>query len=548
MMNFVPGRVATLADVATWAEKNRGIDDCRALARVERLWENVPLSARKADLAAFDTQFPLHGFDPTLHKSEAAYRAWRRKVMAVIKGYLRQTAPTPVQAAIDAPDDVAWAWRQLLDVIRIYCHHKEGALFSGPRVIPIVGLSKRAIMHRVAPKDLAKHHLAKIGDGLDGNDRKSIKSALHNLNMMRSVPDIAALLPEEEYCLTPWPRRHAIRPLPLALQAQIQAWLDVSCGGHFDPVADAMVGGTSKGDRDKKSVSLRRYCEAALTIDPRQSTTESLAALIVPDIAIGVLRHWIEAKGKKKVKDRTISAYFRGVKTVAAHNGLDMSVFQTLERTTTVLQQGKRADQGMSLKVRKFCEGLMNDRALQGRMMTLHIQARRLAQSLLDRADAENRELSPREAERIRQFGAFAVFCAVEVCGVPLRIQNVMTLRLQGPEANFLMPTKATPFARMLLSGNNVKNRKRIEAALRQDRRNGLDTVLWYVRHVRPLYRYAATSDYLFPAVTSSSALSEKLFREWFKKISRSLGLPMLPHNFRHGLASLLNRAGSAGG
>ncbi len=197
----------------------------------------------------------------------------------------------------------------------------------------------------------------------------------------------------------------------------------------------------------------------------------------------------------------------------------------------------------MSPAARKFCEALLGSKSLQQRLFTLHVRARRLAQSLLDRAAAENRELSGRELERIRQLGVFAAFCAIETCGTPLRIENVMTLRFRGADANFLLPSHAKPSARILLPGKKVKNKKPVEARLQEDRRHGLDTVMWYIKHVRPLFAHSEGSDYLFPAIKSANALKNGLFRNWFVTISRSLELKMRPHNFRHGLASLLIHA-----
>jgi integrase len=43
--------------------------------------------------------------------------------------------------------------------------------------------------------------------------------------------------------------------------------------------------------------------------------------------------------------------------------------------------------------------------------------------------------------------------------------------------------------------------------------------------------------------VTSAGCLDGRVFRGWFKRISRQLGIPMCPHNFRHALASLLIKA-----
>ncbi|MBC2835157.1 site-specific integrase [Paragemmobacter straminiformis] len=539
MMNIIPGRASSFADVVEWARLNRGLDDFRAVARVEKLWENVPLFSRPADLGGFEKQFPLHGFDPAVHKSEFAYKAWRRKVVSVLKAFAaRQTTSSALVKQVET-DGVQLVWQRLLGLVVQHVESSAEPALKPQQMLPVQFLSRHSVRLGITPADLSAQTLTRLGADLDGNDRRTVIAALRILNRLRSVPRIEALLGAEAYTLSPWPRRHAIGELPEALRSEIEQWLDVSCGGSFDLVADMLINATSKSDRAKKSVALRRFCEAAIEVDPARNCS-TLAEFMNVEIATAVLRRWLQHGDKKRLSNRTISSYFKAVKTVAAHNQVDVAGFCVLERTTVVLTEGRRDGDIMSLRVRKFCETLLGTKSLQVKLLTLHVQARRLAQSLLDRAEANERELSGMELYRVRQLGAFAAFCAIETCAVPLRIENVMRLTFRGPDANLLMPTTATPFARIMLPGKVVKNQKPVDAALRQDRRNGLDTLRWYLSQVRPLFPSSDGNDHLFPAVRGDGPLSKTLFRNWFIKISRSLGLPMRPHNFRHGLASLL--------
>lgn len=542
MMNFIPGRAATFQAVADWAEYHRQIDDRRALARVVELWDHVPLSARKLDLEAFEQRFPVKGFDPTRHKSEAAYKAWRRKVGAVLKAYLAATGPRPaptVPASVDPARNARARWDRLLAAIEAYVDTVGCDSFPPQRLIPITSLARRAAALGLGPLDLEGAALASLGAGLTGNERRSVIGGLRNLNALRGTATIAALLPACPYSLTPWPRRGKIAELPASLQGQIAAWLDRSCGGKWDPVAHQRIEGTSADDRSKKDVALRRYCAAALAEFPELGSEVRLDDLMTYDICVAVLRHWM-TKSSRPLTARTIEAYHRAVKTVAAHNDVDVSEIAALEKTSAMLIEGKQDGKSMSPRVRRFCEDLLANKAMQTALLTMHIRARRLAQSLFDRAAAAGRPLSEREAERIRQLGVIAAFCAIETCAAPLRIENVANLRLRGEGADLLLPNRATPHARILLPGARVKNGAAIEASLRQDHRNGLDTLLWYVEKVRPLFPSHQTSEYLFPAVRSTGGLDKKLLRDWFIRLSRGLGLPMRPHNFRHAIASML--------
>ena len=60
------------------------------------------------------------------------------------------------------------------------------------------------------------------------------------------------------------------------------------------------------------------------------------------------------------------------------------------------------------------------------------------------------------------------------------------------------------------------------------------------MREIRPLFPGAEDSDYLFPGLNDPGGLRYGTLLEWFKTLTREAGLPMMPHKFRHGLASLL--------
>lgn len=66
--------------------------------------------------------------------------------------------------------------------------------------------------------------------------------------------------------------------------------------------------------------------------------------------------------------------------------------------------------------------------------------------------------------------------------------------------------------------------------------------VEWYLEHIRPRIPWADRSEYLFPGYNGKS-ISDKALRNWLQHHSRDLGIPMSPHNFRHGLASLWLRS-----
>ena len=539
MMNFMPTRSVTLSDVAVWAEKERQVDDRRALARVATLWQNVPLASRKLDVSAFETHFPLHGFDAAQHKSEAAYKAWRRKVIAVLKAYVAHSAPKPVALPVAPKDPAPQDWDHLITVVEDTAAAGEPAPFSSKRVIPVKVLARLARPHGISPKSLTAENLRSLAAGLTGHERSSIIRALRNLNMLRAIPEIASLLPSDMFPLDFLPRKGVIGDLPEPISLQIESWLDTSCAGTWDTVAQVWSDGTSAHDRQNKSVALRRYCVAAIAECPALPPEIGLSDLITEDLMVKVLRRWLGETGKP-LKDRSVMTYYSSVKAVAAHNGIDVSIFDALEKSTAALRRGKISGKSMSQRTQKFCASLLDSPALQTRLLTLHIRARKLAQLIFDRAAADKRELSAVEAGRVRQLGTVAAFAAIETCAAPFRIERVTQFVLSGPSADVLLPAKGIPTARFLRSAKQNPNKRTIAAALKQDRRNGLDTLMWYIEHVRPLFTEGHASEYLFPAVGSLGPMRKTMLYGWFKKLSRQLGIPMTPHNFRHAIASLL--------
>lgn len=540
MLNIVPGQSTTFEDIAEWAAAKRQIDDRRALARVAELWDNVPLAARKADLSVFERKFPLHGFDPNVHKSDAAYKAWRRKVIAILKAYAADKAPRPVPSAKPLAEAQLSGWDDLLaEIDHVTDGVDQDALYKRQRAIPIRTLARLARALKLGPKDLTVDTLQALAKPLVSSERDSLMRALRNLNLMRAVPEIAALLPEAAYPLNILPRRGAIKELPQHIAQEIEVWLDVSCGGKWDPVAQVAMNGTSTHDRDKKRIAMRRFCATAFQEVPELVNVGTIAELLTEETMTLVLRAWMQEENKP-LSARSITTYFVNIKTVAAHNELDGSVFDHLEETATVLKAGKTAGKSMSPKTKKFCASLLDNPALQTKLLTLHVRARRVAAMIFDRAEKEKRDLSATEIGRIRQLGAVAAFSAIETCAAPYRIERMTLFRISGPKADVLLPSQSILTARFLLPEVQNKIKRVVAVSMKQDKRNGLDTLLWYIKRVRPLFSEAGESEYLFPAVQSRGPMRKTMLTGWFKKLSRQLGIPMTPHNFRHAMASML--------
>ncbi|WP_417273737.1 hypothetical protein [Celeribacter halophilus] len=85
---------------------------------------------------------------------------------------------------------------------------------------------------------------------------------------------------------------------------------------------------------------------------------------------------------------------------------------------------------------------------------------------------------------------------------------------------------------------------------IRDDKYFGHDVLDWYLKTSRPLFDFAnpeycqeqqcAQATHLFMSEKSAKPLSGSMLHRWLTRSSAEIGLPMYPHNFRHGFATLL--------
>lgn len=537
MLDTTLGRTGTLQDVATWTQANRCIDTYRAVMRCATLWDHSTLAQLPGDADAFEKRFPRDGYDPDLHKSEPAYRAWRVKVLSALHAYAARNAVSTEGTAVHSP--VVDMWDELKR--RLSSLTGEDGLIPHQATLPVIALSHVAIQYRLRPSDLDPARLASLGSLLTSNERQQVRRALKALTRFKEVAKLDDLLPIDPFPEKPWTPMARIDDLPGCLVAEIAAWIDTANGAAFDPVAQTMDGGNSKADRVIKDTALRRYCATARKLEAVASPDVPLAAFFRKDVATAVVRDWMS----DGLTPRTIWTYLRNSVTVAARNGVDVSWLEDLKERSNTIKEGKKSSGEMAPKVIAFCKKVLDQPALQTRLLTLHIRARRVAQAILDRAHEAGRDLTGREVERVRQLGSVAVFSAIETVAAPFRIENTLSTVFRGDVGRTLfLPIAASNFAKFVYPELVTKNNEQIEVKLIEDRRHGLDTLMWYLRVIRPLYPHHETSNFLFPSVEKPGVrIRNTAFREWFRKITRSLGVPMTPHNFRHALASMMIRA-----
>lgn len=111
MSFFTPIAPMTFQNVLDWTIAQDKKDYVSPVKRCSELYKNRHLQDIPADLDEFKRRFPLGGFDPRHFKTEKAYKAWRRKVSAAIKGATGQLQEEQERRARQD------AWAELIDAL-----------------------------------------------------------------------------------------------------------------------------------------------------------------------------------------------------------------------------------------------------------------------------------------------------------------------------------------------------------------------------------------------------------------------------------------------
>ncbi|MBO9436473.1 tyrosine-type recombinase/integrase [Ruegeria sp. R13_0] len=537
MSFFKPIAPMTMQDVLEWTIAHNKDDYVNPVKKCEERYDHRALSDIPADLDDFHKRFPLKGYKPGLGRTEEAYKAWRRKVQAAIKGASGQLAEEQERRARQD------AWADLIDALEPLTGMPEEAMYPHQVLIPIRKLADLARQHGKEPSHVSQEWLTTLRSQVSANEWASLQNALCRLNHFRYLSSVQSLLPAEPFTEPKVLRDNVLPGVPDHISEEIKEWVETSTRGEYDPVEERYEQGTSEADIAQKTAALRKFVSTLSECIPI-STDQQLRDLLTPDNATLVVRKWtINTDGHGKITARTAHDYLKAIRVVMARNGLSPDKLKEHLKTNRFLREGKEQGKKMSTRARTFCETLLGSQKRTLTFLSLHVQLRNTTENLLAEYTACCRNLPQREMEKVRALGSVAAICALETRGAPLRIDNALSLRFRGNDITFHLPTAMTDHATITLSPEHTKNDNEVWAPIERGNLNGLEVIEWYMEKIRPLYPHADASDFLFPGIEASRHLPYETFLGWFKRETRDAGLPMTPHNFRHGLASLLIEA-----
>lgn len=391
---------------------------------------------------------------------------------------------------------------------------------------------------------------------------KLLKSYLHIKQVAQYLPDTIDI-------------EAAQRRIKNVLPAHVDAWIgevievgrlsnarfDKTTGKHSDAWEPTTVATYTS--------AMRRYVWSASKEHGGLIDLEALtdfSKLFTEEVALTVVADWNNrSETPNRMSARSAYEYISAIMTVLDRNDMDAEHLGEVRSNSAFLMQGKNATIEMSPKNIAFCRPIIESPHERRRFLTQHFAYRDRAEHIL----ATDKTLTASQLREARMYGTCACFAAIELCGAPNRVSNVLQLRHRGPTANLFLPNRHADHYEIALVRNEMKVKKGKQVPRQKVRRNkleGAQTLEWYLKTIRPLFQYGnprwcagdnqpldnvrfgkvtdpsqrAESIYLFVANESASHLSKSRFYIYLCEASEAIGMPMTPHNYRHGVASIL--------
>ncbi|MEX1662154.1 hypothetical protein AB4874_10915 [Thioclava sp. 15-R06ZXC-3] len=530
---------STMSDVFVWLKTDRVYSDATIVdyssqvMRTKSLANENDLKNIPADLQAFENRFPRNKRFPNEFRSVDAYWAWRKKMISILRGFHGiHAAKKERKGRIDA-------WAEFIEYAAANVGVGTGLLPQ--TLIPIHVLIDVAREENISPKEVTNEWLSQKYQEVSNIARRSALSrAVDNINVLRSrSPKIDNIFLTESLRNPKKTLRAKNIGLSGLIKQEIDALIELHCRGILDPILEEEIGEKSASTKAVYYAALVKYIDSAIRCGALTRDTAHLRHAFEKTVFIPTMRSWMtEADSSRKISDRSIFHYTQCLLGLATTLSVgDVSFIEAALTGNRIIQKGRKDSKVMPLKTRDFCERLLRNRDLELKFLSSHINFQRQANDLIE----TDRNFFGRET-KIIQLGCLAAFSAIALWSVPLRISNMLNLRHLGPEPNLIQPARRKGEWHLLLKAEEVKNRRDIKAPISDGPTKALTVLKWYLAEIRPRIPLANESNYFFCGFRGPS-LSAGSMRNWLLEHSSKLGIPMDPHNFRHGLASLYLRS-----
>ena len=489
------------------------------------------------NLEWFDRMFPVDGWDPTVMSFEqATYQDYRNRVRPTLEEMLGVSEEKKyIRAAVDMWDEAAVEFERL-DTIK--------GRNSSQKMIPIRStLTMAARRASLGPGDLDQSAFMELHDDAKKSERTSLRSASRMISEgQKKSTAIARMFPHPIQPITvTGPFRYAV---PAHFATEVDEFVERAARIRYIRAKKV-----HEYVKDRTRTGLKTTLHAVIDglvatghLDPHSN---SFALVLEDPLALeDFLGHIVDRIGEDGITARHATTLVGRLPAILDRNGIESRVLR--EMIKEVEELGHYSDKaGMPDKTKRLCRTLIEKRKFRNNFLLAHARPRRIAQDLLDTAAQEGRGLTRGERLQVIRHGTVALFCAIEIGGAPVRVENVLEMPFGGDDAWMWLDGKDV---RVVIPGNFVKNGKEIRFEMQPGPHKFAETVRWYIDNIRPLILtdpdtgMTIPSPWLVPMLSASDRpCPYETFHGWFLRIMRDVvGVPCTPHNYRHGQASLL--------
>jgi hypothetical protein len=569
----------TLAACLAWGRQHDDKDIRRDAGRLEKLCSWRRLSPSDLAKTPADIRYYLADIAPRFDRSDArlardldgqfkadTYQQYQRSGRRLIDLF---TGEAHAAAARRARSD-AWA-----DLMTLLDRLATAGLVSRGRFRSLKVLADVARRVGLLPKDITPDQLHALRAALRHvSEWDRVLKALRFLDTLRVHAILNENLPPVPFgkVETSW-RRVFIIPQPVS--DMIDAWVDRAGREQIDdPRFKRLAQPLSDDARARFRSVLRNFVYTSEEIgEARLAEIDDLYQLFSTSIIDATIGHWIETSSDPGgLSIRSIADYSFDLVIILARNGVSeqASYLHGLRKAHHDIKKGDDLGETMSAKNKTWCRRLLTDERKIEIFDTQHIlyweeakaalaEARAagldlkglMASNRIETLPRKARSLAKRTVAKARRFGTCAAFAAIEIEGAPFRKTNTLDLNSGGPRATFFDNSQGPdPRFTIIIPNEQLKNgkalTKRGEELPPIDIRDvspadhGFAILRWFIDEIRPLFPNFTQTNHLFPACDGQKArLATRTFDTWMFQCSNTVGLPLTPHNFRHGYVSI---------
>jgi hypothetical protein len=464
------------------------------------------------------------------------------------------------------------AWAELVGLLKDLA---TAGLVSEKSIAGLATLIDCCRSLAIEPQALSAHHAEDLKDVLPAHKPWDlIPRGLRLLDTLRCHKILGEYLPVEAIGqIDVRYRREFV--LPPGLAERIDGWVAVAA--RVQPGSSCMA---EPGDPlkpctyDRYRAAFRNYAYTAgetglIDLDD----VDDLSDLFEDELVAETFARWLDLEGKPGgLSARSMHDYTVDLALLLERNGhADAAAnFRARSADHRTLKQGRQDGRRMSAKTRAWCCALLADEGKATTFETQHILYwRRGREALAEAADLgidlravadpklmrrlpkATRKAAKRLLRRARMFGICAAFAAIELEGAPFRKSNTLDLTTKGKPTTFFTPAKAEePSYTIIIPNELLKNGDALTARGEElppitieelcSADHGVRILTWFFDEIRPLFPAWQRTSHLFLAPRAADGrIPTGTFDRWLLECSNEIGLPLTPHNFRHGYVSL---------